>query len=204
MRRLTVLCLGSLFLAVSLAAVPARAAAPPEETVRSLYATLLDTMKRGPALGAKSRYDKLVPVIRASFDIPHMARLAVGPSWARLAPDQQQAVSEAFARYLSATYADRFDGYSGEKLEVIGERASRYGPMVETRIVKSNGEPVSINYLMRKNEDEWQIADVYLTGTVSEVAALRSQFGAVLAREGVDGLISTMNRKVETLVGERS
>jgi phospholipid transport system substrate-binding protein len=51
-----------------------------------------------------------------------MARLAVGPSWATLAPAQQQRLTEAFGNYVSATYADRFDAYSGEQLEVTGER----------------------------------------------------------------------------------
>jgi hypothetical protein len=30
-------------------------------------------------------------------------------------------VTESLGRYISAIYADRFDSYAGQKLEVIGE-----------------------------------------------------------------------------------
>ena len=52
-----------------------------------------------------------------------------------------------------ATYASRFDGYSGERFEVdpaVETRAA--GSVVHTRIVQSNGEPVALNYLMRESD----------------------------------------------------
>jgi phospholipid transport system substrate-binding protein len=144
----------------------------------------------------------LAPTIHRSFDLTYMARLAVGPRWAKLSPEEQQKVTQAFERYTDATYADRFDSYSGEKLEVTGTRNTPSGPIVQSRIVQSNGKPVALDYLMRKNGDTWQIADVYLDGTVSQLASLRSQFSAVLAREGVDGLIAALDRKTETIVAK--
>ena len=199
MRRSIGLCL-AVVVASLLASSYSRAAAKPEDTVRSFYATLLDTMKRGPELGSKGRYDMLEPEIRRAFDLSSMARMAVGSAWSTLAPEQQQRLTDAFARYTTATYADRFDSYSGEKFEVTGTQDNAFGKIVLSRIVKSNGEPVSINYLMRNNRDDWQIGDVYLTGTISQVATLRSQFGSVLARQGADGLVNTLNRKADTLV----
>jgi phospholipid transport system substrate-binding protein len=203
MRRLAGL-VSALLLTVALISSHARAATGPEDTVRGFYATLLDTMRRAPELGEKGRYDELAPVIRRSFDLPAMARLAVGPSWASFTQQQQQRVTDAFARYTIATYADRFNGYSGEKLEVTGQQTGPYGTLVDSQIVQSDGTPVHINYLMRRNADSWQITDVYLTGTISQLASLRSQFSAVLAREGVDGLVATLNRKAETLVANAS
>ena len=61
----------------------------------------------------------LAPVVNSLFDVPSMARLAVGPAWDTLTPAQQQQLTEAFGRYVSATYADRFDSYSGEQLQVL-------------------------------------------------------------------------------------
>jgi phospholipid transport system substrate-binding protein len=128
-----------------------------------------------------------------------MARLAVGPTWPTLAPAQQQSLTEAFGNYVSATYADRFDTYSGEQLQVTGERP--YGPdvMVQTKIVNSNGETTTLNYLMRQNQGVWQISDVYLDGTISQLAVQRSEFSSILRREGVDGLVMALNRKVDLL-----
>jgi phospholipid transport system substrate-binding protein len=82
-------------------------------------------------------------------------------------------VIEAFERYITAIYADRFDTYSGEQLQVLGEQRSDAETVVMTRIVDSNGEPQNLNYLMRSNGSMWQIADVFWNGTISELAIRR-------------------------------
>ena len=171
----------------------------PQDSVRSLYDTLLTVMKGGAALGQSGRYAHLAPVIGRLFDVPFMARLAVGQPWENLPAAQQRQLTEAFEHYISATYADRFDSYSGEQLQVTGEQ--RYGAevIVQTRIVKSNGDAVSVNYRMRASGGSWQIFDVYLDGTISQLATQRSEFQSILQREGVAGLIATLDRKVDLL-----
>src|SRR6516162_4502524 len=94
-------------------------------------------------------------VIRRTFDIPTMARLSVGSSWATLSEGQRQQVIESFGRYISAIYADRFDSYAGQKLQVTREQPAAAGLMVMSRIIKANGEPVNVDYVMRHNGDTW-------------------------------------------------
>lgn len=178
----------------------ARAATDPATTLKDFYATLLQTMKQGPQLGEKGRYDALAPAVRRSFDLTSMAQMAVGPSWAGLSAPERQQVTEAFARYTIATYADHFNRYKGEQLAVAGEHKMPYGVVVETQIVQPDGSATNINYLLRQNGNEWQVADVYLEGTISQVAALRSQFSAVLLRDGAQGLVDTLNEKTASLV----
>ena len=191
-----------LALLLGMAISAASAAAPsvgPQDGLRSFYDTLLATMKDGRTLGQSGRYARLAPVIGRLFDVPLMARLAVGSSWASLPPTQQQQVTEAFGHYISATYADRFDSYSGEQLQVTGEQPYGAEVIVQTRIVKGNGDTVSLNYRMHENGGSWQIADVYMDGTISQLATQRSEFHSILQREGVDGLIMALNRKVDLL-----
>jgi phospholipid transport system substrate-binding protein len=170
------------------------------DTVQGLYDTLLSTMKNGRTLGQSGRFVQLEPVVRRTFDIASMARLSVGPSsWATMSETQRQQVIDGFGRYISAIYADRFDSYSGQKLQVTDEQPAAAGIIVHSQIVKANGEPVKVDYLMRKNGDSWLIADVYLDGAISEVATRRSEFGAILRNEGIDGLIAALNRKADAL-----
>ena len=169
------------------------------DTVRGLYDALLVTMKNGRTLGQSGRFTRLEPVIRRSFDIPSMVRLAVGPSWASLTEAQRQQVTESFGRYISAIYADRFDSYAGQKLQVTGEQPAPSGIMVRSQIVKANGEPVNVDYMMRRNGDSWLISDIYLDGAISEVATRRSEFAAILKSQGIDGLIAALNRKADIL-----
>jgi phospholipid transport system substrate-binding protein len=168
-------------------------------TVQGLYDTLLSTMKNGRTLGQSGRFMQLEPVVRRTFDIASMVRLSVGPSWATMSESQRQQVTDGFGRYISAIYADRFDSYSGQKLQVTDEQPAAAGVIVHSQIVKANGEPVKVDYLMRKNGDAWLISDVYLDGAISEVATRRSEFAAILRNEGIDGLIAALNRKADML-----
>jgi phospholipid transport system substrate-binding protein len=174
------------------------------ETVRSLYDTLLTTMRSGPSLGASGRYAQIEPTIRRVFDTPFMTQLAVGPEWATLNDTQRQQVTQAFERYIAAIYAERFESYSGERLQVTGERQSPGGTIITSQIVKSNGEPVNINYLVRNTGSGWRIADVYLDGTISELATRRSEFAAILRTGGINGLIQALNTKANALASRAS
>jgi phospholipid transport system substrate-binding protein len=171
------------------------------ETVQGLYEALLSTMKNGRTLGQSGRFAQLAPVIRSSFDVASMARLSVGPSWSGLSEAQRQEVIDSYGRYISAIYADRFDSYSGQKLEVIGEHPAPFGLKVKSRIIKSNGEPVEVDYIMRQNGENWLIADIYLDSGISEVATRRSEFASILKTQGIDGLIAALNRKADILIG---
>ena len=172
------------------------------DTVQGFYNNLIVIMKNGSTLGESGRYAQLAPVIRSSFDLPIMARLSVGPTWVGLTPAQRQQVTESYGRYVSAIYADRFDSYNGQKLQVTGaEPSTNDGVMVRSRITKANGEPVEIDYMMHQEGGGWLISDIYLDGTISEIAARRSEFAAIVRNQGVDGLIAALNRKADMLTG---
>ncbi|HUC10622.1 MAG TPA: ABC transporter substrate-binding protein [Stellaceae bacterium] len=171
----------------------------PTEVVQQFYSELLDTMQHASPLGAKGRYEKLEPVIVSKFDVPFMTRLSIGPLWGRLTTEQKQAAAAAYGRYVGAVYATRFDSYSGERFQVLGEERIKHGTLVRTQIIKSDGEPVSINYVLHNNDTAWQIRDVYLSGSISELATRRSEFSAILRANGIDGLITSLNKKADAL-----
>ncbi len=189
-------------LALSMLSYPVHAApSSGGDSVQGLYDALLSTMKNGRILGQSGRFTQLDPVIRRSFDIASMARLSVGPSWAGLSEPQRQQMTESFGRYISAIYADRFDSYAGQKIEVTGEQPGPSGVMVRSQIIKANGEQVEVDYMMRRSGDSWLISDIYLDGAISEVATRRSEFAAILKNDGIDGLIAALNRKADILTG---
>ena len=184
------------------APMPASAAgASPGELIRQFYGQLLETMQNAKALGARGRFQRLEPIVFSTFDVPFMAKLSIGPQWNALNPEQKQRASRAYGRYLAAVYASRFDGYSGEQMQVLGEQKIRRGTLVKSRIVKSDGEPVTIDYMVHDNAVGYQVRDVYVTGTISELATRRSDFAAILRSNGVEGLIATLNKKADDLGG---
>ncbi len=202
MHRRSVLQILATALTAGVAPVPARAeTAPAAGTISAYYDTLLAVMKDATKLGLKGRYEKLDPAVRRAFNLPLMTRLAVGPDWQKLSPDVQQHLITAFSDMSVATYAARFDGYAGEHFEVDPKPApTTGGVIVNTKLIQTNGDPpVQLNYLMREGDAGWQIVDVFLQGTISELATRRSEFSAVLRRDGPEALVQLIQRRAEDL-----
>ena len=84
---------------------------------------------------------------------------------------------------------------------ITGEQHAPAGVMVKSQIIKANGEPVTVDYLVRRSGDSWLISDIYLDSAISEVATRRSEFAAILKNQGIDGLIAALNRKADLLTG---
>lgn len=191
----------TLFVLLGIPASYAQQAAEPAARVKSLYTTLLETMKDAQRLGVEGRYTKLAPAIGATFDLPAMARIAVGGAWTTLAPEQQAAIIASFSRMTIATYARRFDGYGGERFDVDPASVERGADrIVHTRLVQKNGEAVVLDYLLRAVGGDWKIVDVYLSGTISELATRRSEFAAILKSGGADALARTLRERGDKLL----
>jgi phospholipid transport system substrate-binding protein len=179
---------------------PSRAAGSPADTIKTFYDTLLSVMQQAKALGLKGRYEKLDPAIHKAFNLPLMTRLSVGPDWQKLSPDEQTRLIAAFSDLSVSTYAARFDGYSGEHFEVDPNPTQNpSGMIVNTKLVQTKDEPVQLNYLMRDGDAGWQIVDVFLKGTISELATRRSEFSSVLRRDGAGALVQLIQSRADDL-----
>jgi len=180
----------------------AAAEVSPIDTVQSLSDTLLEVMKQGSTLGFAGRRERLAPIMQRVFDLPLMTRLMVGVAWQRLTDAQRNELINAFTNFSIATYANRFDDYSGERFQINPVvETSGNNTIVHTKLVKSDGEPVQIDYVLRAEGGPWQIVDVYLSGTVSELATRRSEFTSILRRDGADALVAALQRKTAQLGG---
>jgi phospholipid transport system substrate-binding protein len=175
----------------------------PVAPVKSLCDALLASMKQGASLNFAARRDLLSPEIRRDLDLAFMTRIVVGPTWRGLAaPDRQQLV-DAFSDFSVATYAERFKSYSGERFDVDPSPSPQANgdSIVHTKLFTGGPDPVQLDYLLRKTGDQWRIIDVYLNGTISEMAARRSEYSAVLRQGGAPALVDLLKKKVTDLGG---
>ena len=200
-RRLLLSSLGLLPLAGLHPGAAAEPESAPAALVERFYGDLLAVMKEAKRLSFEERYNRLSPAVTRSFDLPLMTRIAIGPGWVQIPADQQQRLAAAFSRYTISVYANRFDDFGGERFEVEPRPAANAnGMVVNSKLVKPNGEQVVLNYLLRQDPaGAWKIIDVYLSGTVSELATRRSEFGSVLQRGGAEALVREIEQRTAAL-----
>jgi phospholipid transport system substrate-binding protein len=188
------------FSTASLAQTPAE----PKAKVQVFYDTLQETMQQGDQLGFDGRYKKLEPVIHDTFDVPTMAKIAIGAEWTKFTPEQKEKLLTVFNEYMVTTYASRFRTNKGLKFEVgeVKEPAADR-KLVESKLIRSNGDPIALNYLFRPASDgSWKIIDVYLSGAISEMARMRSDFSATVVDSGADGITKAIQEKIVALKNE--
>jgi phospholipid transport system substrate-binding protein len=185
---------------LSLSAVASPAEAQASRRIEAYYQQLMPTLKAAGSLSVGERDRRFGPAIRSAFDIGTMARLATGPAWSKFSGAQQAAVREAFARFLVAEYAHQVSDYSGESFVVdpqTSPEARGGGEIVRTKLLQPGGRTVQINYLVRGG----RVIDVYLNGTISDLATRRDEFASILAGGGgADALVKTLHERTASLL----
>lgn len=183
--------------------IPLRAQTPSAAAARikTYYQDLMPTIQQAARLGVRERYKGFAPAITTAFDLPTMTRLAVGPAWKNFSPAQQSVVQEAFTRFIVADYASQIKDYSGESFVVdpqTSPEARGGGEIVKTKLVQRGGRIVNINYLVRGE----RVIDVYLNGTISDLATRRDEFATIIASGGADGLIKRLQDRAQSLLSQ--
>ncbi|HEY5608153.1 MAG TPA: ABC transporter substrate-binding protein [Alphaproteobacteria bacterium] len=194
-----------LALLVGFAGSAAHADAPaPRAVVEKFHVSLLEAMQKAKTLGYQGRYGLLKPAVDVTFDLPAMAEVAGGPPWRNLTDEQKKQFVDVFKRYTYATYASRFDGYDGERFETTGEQPGRNSTvLVNTQLVRPKDEPIALNYLVHQTEEGPRVIDVFLKGAFSELASKRSEYVAVIQRDGFPALISRLEAKIADYANAR-
>lgn len=176
------------------------AGADATQGVEELHANLLEVMQNAEALGYQGRHDQLAPVLPRLFDLPFMAEKSIGRHWKTASEEERRLLVETFTRYMIANYAGRFSGYEGQSFETLAVEPSARGTLlVRTRLIDPTGDDVDLDYRLRKSDGQWRIIDIYLDGTVSELALRRSEYSSLIKREGFEALLAALYERIETL-----
>jgi phospholipid transport system substrate-binding protein len=143
---------------------------------------------------------KIVEVVRREFlpytDFERTTRLALGPAWRDATPEQRQQLFEQFQTLLVRSYALSLAQLREQQLKFrylpVRLGANPADVVVETRVL-NNGEEVEVDYRLTRTPAGWKIYDINMMGAWL-IEIYRRQFGAIVARSGVNGLLSYLRR----------
>jgi len=188
-----------------LAAAGLAAGGPATATIAKLTDTLLGVLKNAETLGFQGRLAKLKPAVADAFDVGFMAEKSIGKYWKPLSDADKTRWRDLFQEYTAANYAGNFDHYGNQRFEISGEEPSQNDTtVVHTTLIDPGGESTALDYRLHQTPKGPKVIDIYLKGTVSQLALQRSDFTSVLERGGLDGLITTIRGKIDDLAAGRA
>jgi len=163
--------------------------------VGALHATLVEVMRDATKLGFSGREQQLSPTLTQSYDLPFVSHLVLGRRWKALDDGQRRRMIDTFTALTVATYASRFDDYSGERFEFVSQRALKKRlELVRTVLVKKDGDKVRLDYVMHHTKSGWRIVNVLADG-VSEISIKRADYAKVMRGEGFDALLGKLAKQ---------
>ena len=186
-------------------ATPAHPAGPATTTIAKLDDTLLTVLKNADTLGFQGRLEKLRPAVADAFDLEFMAEKSIGKYWKPLSDADKARWVALFHEYTAATYAGNFDHFGNQKFEISGEEPSQNDTtVVHTTLIDPGSETTELDYRLQQTPKGPKVIDIYLKGTVSQLALQRSDFTSVLDRGGLDALTTTIRGKIDDLSAGRA
>ncbi|MBO6521921.1 MAG: ABC transporter substrate-binding protein [Rhodospirillales bacterium] len=146
-------------------------------------------------------------IMREYVAFQTIARWVLGGRYWRAANDaQRERYLSLFEQLMVATYAHRFQNYSGETLEVDSvQKIDDAQALVRTTLMRPNADkPLRVDWRVRATEDKIKVIDIMVEG-LSMAQTQRSEFSSVLRANGgdVDALMADLETRLQAARKER-
>ena len=175
-------------------------AAPSPESARALIEevsaevlTILSDQSRGD----RQKFDALVVLLNEPIDLDLVGRLILGRYWRTADDAQRQQYLELFRQYALANLASKLHLYQGQSFEVTGAKVvSDKDALVTSRILSDGEPPLQVDWRLRERNDGGLVTIDLIVEGVSLIVTLRSEFAAVIERQGFDGLLAGLRQRI--------
>jgi phospholipid transport system substrate-binding protein len=192
------------------APAPAPAPAPVKDgpgtaAVRQANATISTLLKQKVAPGSKEEKElagKVTASVRNFIDIDQLGKRAMVDQWPKLSKAQQDQFLALLRELIEENYVRGLRANLEYTVAYAGESTDKEGNVnVATKITaQRKGRPYSIgiDYVLAKEGDKLRAFDIKTDG-VGLVENYRTSFNKIVEKDGFDGLLGKMNKKLAEL-----
>lgn len=149
-------------------------------------------------------YEVVEQYILPHFDFERMSQLVLGKNWRAASPEERRQFVDEFRLLLVRTYATAMLKYSDQKINYLPYRGKAQDSrvVVQTEVETAGGQPIPIDYMLYRKDDEWKVYDVKIDN-VSLVVNYRGTFSSEIRTVGsVSGLIDKLHERNQRAVNE--
>jgi phospholipid transport system substrate-binding protein len=152
---------------------------------------------RDQGLDNQQKFERLVALLDGPIDLEIIARLILGRHWRSATEGQRTEYLQLFRAFALDNLASRLHVYDGQDFEIVGAQAvSERDAVVATRVTGGGRPPLKVDWRVRELDEGGLVAiDVIVEG-VSLIVTQRSEFSAVIERQGMDGLLAELRQRV--------
>lgn len=174
-------------------------AAEPRQVVGRLTGALLELARNADCWDFAERFERIRPVVRQTHALEQIAPLVLGRHWRALDEDQRTRFTEAFLDLSSATFAARFDAFSGQEFAITESvQRPRGTRAVLAEFRRPDASPIAFEFQLRESAAGWQIINILVDG-VSDLALRRSEYTALMEAEGFEPLLEHLARQARDM-----
>ena len=167
----------------------------PTDRVKAAIDDILVVL-RNDKLSREQKWSEIGRVIDEGFDFRSMSQSVLATNWQKASKEEKRQFVEYFSQYLEDTYRNKIESYSNQRVNYLNETIKRDRAVVDTVIVTDQNQ-IPVTYKLKNNDGEWFAYDVVIEG-VSLVNNYRSTFTAIIRSEGMDGLLTDLEGRIES------
>lgn len=198
-RRRLLQAVPSLAIASALPWTPALGAASPDEArdvIQNVGEQVLDILKSD--VSKDDKFDRLVDLLDRWIDIDLVARLILARHWRAAEEAQREEYLKLFRAFALDSLASKLHIYNGQEFKVTSSQpAGKKDAVVKTLIIGPDRPPLHVDWRLRQRDDGSMIAIDLIVESVSLIVTQRSEFGTVVERKGMDGLLEELRARVD-------
>ena len=152
-------------------------------------------------ISRSERAGRFRTLMNKNFAMKGIAKFVLGRHWRKANEEQKEEYLQLFEDLMVATYADRFERYSGEKLLIKrAEVRGKKDAIVHTTMVKANNatKPLKVAWRVRGKGETFTIIDVMVEG-ISMIMTQKSEFASFIKQNGggLDALLMELKKRVQ-------
>ena len=161
-------------------------------------------------LNINKKRKQIIKIIDDVIDNDWISKFVLGKNY-RLANDEQkEQFKKLYHEFMINSYSSKFTGYSGETFSIASvNNDGNYYTAKCFFYNKGNSPAINIDFRVKKNNDtsvnksNFLIFDIVAEG-ISLIETQRSEFGAVIAKDGLDKFIIDLKERNAKLKAENN
>ncbi len=142
---------------------------------------------------------ELIIEISKNLNVSWTAKFVLGETWQQISKEEQNKFIKLFEDYLIYNYAPKFQGYEGEKFQIVSTKIlapSKFASSINLTL--NSGTNINIIIYFMEENNKFSVVDIAAEG-ISFAATQNMEFSAMILQSGFTKFLAELEGKIYEL-----